>query len=304
MKYLVTGGAGFIGSHLVRQLLMEDCQVTVIDHFSMGKRENLPDDPRLTVQKASILEDIGESFRGIDVVFHLAALTRPQVSMSQPVETNLVNVEGTLRILRHCVDNKVKRLVFVSSSSLYGEQKKYPVSEDATPYPMSPYGLSKLIGEQYCKLWERLYGLESNYIRPFNVYGTRQNPLGGYAAAVPKFIDQISKGKIPMITGNGEQSRDFTYVDDVVDQIILAGKSKVFGEAFNAGAGHTVSINEIFKTVCKLMNKKVQPLYVAPVVEPKMTLADISKAKRLLGWEPKVSLEEGLKRTIEGTLAK
>jgi len=323
MNYLVTGGAGFIGSHLVERLLEEDCSVVVIednskkdvkvvqkgenriiviDDFSIGKWANLPKDPRLTVYEGSILDDISRFFEGIDVVFHLAALTRPQWSIEHPVETNLVNVEGTIKILQHAIAKKVRKVVFVSSSSIYGDQETFPSNEEAKPNPMCPYALTKLMGEQYCKLFELLYGLKANYIRPFNVYGTRQSPKGAYAGAVPKFIDAMSKGETPYITGDGKQARDFIYIDDVCELIVAASKADVCGEAFNAGSGTNISINDLFDNVCKIMGKQVVPDHIPPVIEPGMTLADISKAKRMLGWEPKVSLEEGLRKTVEGTL--
>lgn len=307
MKYLITGGAGFIGSHLTEKLLKD--KSVVIDDLSMGKRGNLPRDSRLRFHKVSILDDIGHFFKGVDVVFHLAALTRPQWSILHPDETDTVNVHGTLKILEHCRDNKVKRVVFVSSSSIYGDQKLVPTPEDVKPNPMSPYALSKQIGEEYCELFGKLYGLQINRIRPFNVYGTRQNPVGEYAAAVPRFIDRVNSfisvlraDGYPVITGDGKQMRDFVYVDDVADLMILASKSKVHGEAFNAGSGKNISINELYEKVCKIMKVDIKAVHIAPVFEPRQTMADISKAKKLLGWEPKINLEEGLKRTVEGTI--
>jgi nucleoside-diphosphate-sugar epimerase len=303
IKSICTGGAGFIGSHLVERLLKEGHKVIVIDDLSMGNMANLPESKKLQIYTASILDDITENlFRGVDYVYHLAAKTRPQVSILNPEETNEVNVVGTLRIIRYCVKYHIKKLVFVSSSSVYGEQKDFPEAEDAVPFPMSPYAVSKLIGEQYCKLYERLDGLQANYIRPFNVYGSRQSLKGSYSPAVPNFIDSLSKNESPKITGNGKQARDFTYVDDVVDLIYKASQTKVSGEAFNAGAGHTYSINDLFKTVAKLLDKDIKPTYIAKVIEPKTTLADISKGKRLLGWIPKYTLEEGLRLTIKEIL--
>jgi len=309
MKYLVTGGAGFIGSHLVEKLLDRNDditildghgdQITVIDDLTEGKWSNLPNDPRLKVYEGSILGDCGKLFEGIDIVFHLAALTRPQWSILHPQETAHVNVDGTVRVLQHCKTYGIKRMVFVSSSSIYGEQEELPTSEDVEPRPISPYGLSKLQGEEYCKLFERLYGFESNYIRPFNVYGERHTPDNFYAAAVPKFIDSLKKGKVANITGDGNQARDYVYVGDVVDLIIMASESPIYGEAFNAGSGTNISINDLYALICKLMGKDIRAIHVPPVVEPGMTMADISKAKKLLGWEPKVSLEEGLTRIIK-----
>ncbi len=312
MKVLITGGAGFIGSHLVDRLLQEDNLVTVVDgeskkvivvdDFSEGKYSNLPKDPRLTVYDANILGKIGHLFKGVDIVFHMAALTRPQWSILYPAETDKVNVLGTLKVLEHCRDNKVKRVVFMSSSSMYGEQETYPTREDATPYPMCPYALSKQLGEEYCKLFERIYGLEFNAIRPFNVYGSRMNPKGVYSSAVAKFIEVIHKGLPLYITGDGTQARDFVYVDDVVDQMLLMATSKVHGEAFNCGSGTNNSINDLMKTIAKLMGAEINPIHTPAVLEPTQTLADISKAEKLLGWKPKTSLEEGLQKTIEGTI--
>lgn len=312
MNILITGGAGFIGSHLVDRLLQEDNLITVIDgesntitvvdDFSEGKYANLPKDPRLTVYDANILGKIGHLFEGVDIVFHMAALTRPQWSILYPSETDTVNVHGTLKVLEHCRDNKVKRVVFMSSSSMYGEVDVYPTPEDVTPYPMCPYALSKQLGEEYCQLFERIYGLEFNAIRPFNVYGSRMNPKGIYSSAVAKFIEVIHK-KLPLhITGDGNQARDFVYVEDVVDQMLLMATSEVHGEAFNCGSGTNTSINDLMKTIAKLMGEEINPIHTPPVLEPSQTLADISKAKRLLGWTPKTSLEEGLLKTIKGTI--
>jgi nucleoside-diphosphate-sugar epimerase len=299
MKYLVTGGAGFIGSHLVERLLSEGHKVVVVDDFSMGKWENIPvNDPNLVIYPTTIMGEIAGLYRGVDKVFHLAALTRPQVSILNPEDSTRVNVLGTLNVIQCCLKNDVKKLVFVSSSSLYGEQDQYPTPENATPHPMSPYALTKLVGEQYCKLYEVLNGLKANYIRPFNVYGSRQSPEGGYAAAVPKFIEALTSDQPGNITGDGEQRRDFTYVDDVVDLIIKASEVEVYGEAFNAGAGNNHSINELYKTISNVLGKDIPPKYIAPVVEPHMTLADTSKGLRMLGWKPKVSLEEGIRRML------
>jgi len=298
-KVIITGGAGFLGSHLTDRLLKDGNQVIVIDDFSTGKMENLQvDHKNLSVYNRSIIEDIGNLFERVDIVFHLAALTRPQESIKEPKLYNYINIEGTLNILNNCNKHKVKRLVFVSSSSLYGEQDKLPTPESAIPNPMSPYALQKLMGEQYCKLFERVHGLEANYIRPFNVFGPRQDPEGGYAAAVPKFIDMLKKGETPYITGDGEQCRDFVSVDDVIDLMVLASKSEVYGKAFNAGSGKNITINELYKTICGIMGKKVEPNYVPAVLEPRTTLADIRKADWHLDWKPKVSLKEGLERMM------
>lgn len=285
-EVLVTGSTGFIGHHLVDRLRTEGANVTTIDRKS----------------GTSIFGDIDHLFKDMDTVFHLAALTRPQESIDDPLKFNRVNVEGTLKILKHCRDHGIRRLVFTSTTGLYGEQTQLPTPETATPNPMSPYALQKLIGEQYCQLFAKMYGMEINTVRPFNVYGVGQDFKGGYAAAVPKFIDTLSKGGTPFITGDGKQARDFIYVEDVVDQMILMANSEVYGETFNAGSGVSTSINNIYKIISRIMGKDTKPDYVDPVYEPKQTLGDISKAKRLLGWTPKTSLEDGLRKTVEGTI--
>lgn len=302
MKTLVTGGAGFIGSHLVDRLLKHGHKVIVIDNFNTGKKENLFVNKNLEVIETSILNNTGYLFKNIDVVFHLAALTRPQWSIEYPLEANYVNTQGTLKVFKHCLDNKVKRVVFTSSSSAYGTPTKFPTPEDEKPLPSSPYGLQKYFGELYAELFGRMYDIKINCIRPFNVYGTRQNPEGGYAPAVPAFINNIMNGKQSFITGDGKQSRDFTYIDDIINILLLASESKVYGETFNAGAGNDVSINFIYETIAKIMGSDIKPYHVDPLLEPRRTLADTSKAKRLLGWKPKVKIEEGLLRTVKGTI--
>lgn len=302
-KVLILGGAGFVGSHLADSLLNQNYDVKVIDDLSVGKRKHLPKKHgKLTFIRASILDDIGDHFKDIDVVFHLAALTRPQESILDPINTTRVNVEGTVRVLQHAHQNKVKRVVYASTTSIYGSQKVLPINEKATPAPMSPYALTKLAGEQYCQLFYTMYGLEFNIIRPFNIYGSRQSINGGYSAAVPTFINLLKKDKTPWITGDGTQARDFIHVDDVVSMLISMSTSSIHGEAFNAGSGTNTTINEIYKSVARIMKKRIKPHYIPPVFEPKETLGDISKAHKLLGWQPKVTLQAGLKRTIEATL--
>jgi nucleoside-diphosphate-sugar epimerase len=302
MKVLVTGGAGFIGSHLVRKLLDQGDRVVVIDNMSVGSLKNLPVHNNLGVITADILDYTGYLYKGVDVVYHLAGQTRPQTSIQNPEDTNAVNVGGTLKVLMNCQKHNVKRIVFVSTTGLYGDQEQLPTPETAIPNPMSPYALSKLIGEQYCQLFETMYRLQFNVCRPFNVYGSRQSPRGAYASAVSSFIKCLHEDKTPFITGDGTQSRDFVYVEDVVDQLILMATSEIHSEVFNAGSGESTSINDIYEIIAKIMGKGIKPNHVEPVFEPKLTLGDITKAERLLGWKPKVSLEEGLRLTIEETI--
>jgi nucleoside-diphosphate-sugar epimerase len=298
-KILVTGGAGFIGSHLVERLLKDGHSVLVIDNLSMGRKENLPNHKNLEFQLVNILDNHSYSYEDIDIVFHLAALTRPRESMDNPEETYEVNVNGTLKVLEHCKDKKVKRIIFVSSATVYGFQDEYPFTETVILNPVSPYGLSKSMGELYCEFYERLYGMQINIIRPFNVYGLRQRSDGEYAAAIPQFINWLKKGKQPFMRGEGKQARDFVYVDDIVDLLILAGESKLFGKIFNGGSGVTTSIKDLYWMINRLMDKNVRPDIIDAVIESE-THADISKAKILLGWEPKFTLEEGLLKTIQG----
>jgi len=302
MKYLVTGGAGFIGSHLVDRLLKDGHEVVVIDDLSTGKLENLAEHPRLKVHQVSILDDIRDLFKYVDVVFHLAALTRPRESIKNPEKTYDVNVWGTIKVLNFCEKNEIERIVFVSSATTYGFQDKFPTNEKAIQHPVSPYAESKYFGEDLCKFYKKMWGMKINIVRPFNVYGTRQDPSGPYGAAVPKFIDSLKNGKEPFITGDGEQFRDFIYIDDLVELLISASgvlEFQVHGKTFNGGSGNSTTINDLYKLISKIMDKKVKPRHVKEIKEP-MTRADIGKAKRLLGWKPKVSLKKGLKRMIYG----
>ncbi len=295
---LVTGGAGFIGSHLVERLLKEGCKVTVIDDLSEGKWENLPKSSKLTKIKASILDDISKYVRGRDIIFHLAALPRLKRSLDDPKETHRVNVEGTFNLLLAAREHKVKRFVFASSSSIYGDQKRLPLTEDMRPNPLVPYSLHKLIGEEYCKMFSNLWGLPTISLRYFNVYGPRMNPDSPYANLLPKFIKLMSQNKTPVINGTGTHSRDFTFVSDVVEGTILAAKSDISGEVFNIGYGESISVNRIVKILNRLMSKNIKPIHGPEVVEPKITLASRVKARKILGWIPKISFEEGIKTMI------
>lgn len=299
MKYLVTGFSGFIGSHLTERLLNDGHDVIGIDRSI--KWENIPFDkhPKLKIYHENLDGNIGYLFQGVDVVFHLAALTRPQWSIEHPFETTEVNVGGTVKLLEHSKNNKVKRVVFVSTSNLYGDQELYPTPEDVKPNPMNAYALSKLVGEQYCKLFQDVYGLEWNAIRPFNAYGTRMPVTGIYTSAIATFIDVLKKDLPLKMFGTGEQRRDFVYIDDIIDQMLLMATSEAHGEAFNCGSGTNNSINEVLEIIEKLMGKKANPERLPAQFEPKGTLADISKAERLLGWKPKIELQEGLRRIIQ-----
>lgn len=299
---LVTGGAGFIGSHLTEALLNMGARVTVIDDLSEGRWENIPDNKNKNLKKikASITDkNIGKYFRGVDYVFHLAALPRVQRSIKFPEKTHEVNVNGTLNCLLAARDAGVKKFVFSSSSSVYGKQTKLPLTEDMTPHPMSPYGLHKFIAEEYCKLFDSLWGLNTVSLRYFNVYGPRMYPNGAYATVLPKFINLMRKNKIPVINGDGKQSRDFTNVADVVDANIKAALSPVHGEVFNIGYGKSISVNKVVAILNKNLDKKIKPTHGPAVVEPKKTLASNAKARKMIGWKPTIGFESGIKSLIQ-----
>lgn len=295
---LVTGGAGFIGSHLVRRLLEDEVKVTVVDDLSEGKWENLPTHKNLTKYKVSILENMAPYITGKDVIFHLAAIPRLQRSVAEPWQTHRVNVEGTLNLLLEAKKQKVRKFIFSSSSSVYGNKNKTPFYENMNPDPLVPYSLQKVIAESYCRMFSRLWDLETVCLRYFSVYGPRMNPNNPYALLIPKFIKLISQNKSPTIYGDGRHSRDFTFVSDVVEANILAAKSNLSGEIINIGAGNGVSVNKVVRSLNKLLGKKIKPIYGPSVLEPIATLASNAKAKKLLGWKPKVKFEDGLKIII------
>ena len=296
MKILVTGGAGFVGSHLVEKLI-KDHQVLVVDNLSMGKLSNLPEDRNLITIQADIRDAIAPYFNDVDVVFHLAALTRPRESFKIYEQINDINVNGTFNVLNCARNSGVRKFIFVSSASAYGFQETYPFLEDKPLNPASPYAVSKLMGEEYCKMFSQVSWMNINRIRPFNVYGKRQDPFGPYGAAVPKFINALKNGEQPYITGDGKQFRDFIYVEDVVDLMIKVMESDISGEVFNAGSGTYTTVNALYETISGIMKKNVAPEYTDPVNEPN-TLASYEKAEFLLGWRPRYSLVEGLTKTI------
>ena len=315
--YLITGGAGFIGSHLVDRLIQDGHEVVVIDNFSGGREENIPPRSHLTLYRQSICDDMSAIFkkhsasRRIDAVFHLAALPRVQFSVAKPWESHEANTDGTLKLLIAARDAGVKRFVYSSSSSVYGDQATLPLVETMIPLPISPYALQKLTGEHYCRLFAMLYGMETVSLRYFNVYGPRQNPSDAYAGQIPKFFDKFLRGEAPVINGDGEQTRDNTYVADVVEANILAAGVEGFnrsisgstatdwGDYFNIGGGHNYSVNQTSNYILQFANSKLQATHGPAVVEPRNTLADIAKAQQVLGWTPKTDYESGLKKTYE-----
>jgi len=299
MNALISGGCGFIGSHLVRRLLADGHHVLVIDDFSEGSPENLPSHDCLRIYCRSVLDRTIDLFADIDTVFHLAALPRPQKSIIDPIPAHEVNVTGTLNVLLNCKALGIRRLVFASSGSVYGEQGVDPYLESAALHPMSPYGLQKIIGEQYCKLFTDIYGVQTNCLRIFNVYGDGMNPNGEYASLIPKFIRLIRHADPPTIYGTGKQRRDFVHVSDVVEAMISAAQSPAYGEVINIGSGINYSVNQIFSIICEKSGMNIEPLYGPAVLEPAATLASREKAYQLLGWEPSISIEEGIGRMVQ-----
>jgi len=294
MKMLVTGGAGFIGSNLVDQLILEGNEVNVIDNFSSGKKENSNEEAVYHKLDISIIDNINTLkgiFEDVDTIFHCAALARVQPSIIDPIKYEANNTLGLMNVLKAAVDVKVRRLVYSASSSAYGPTDTLPSKESDPVNPISPYANQKYYGELCCKMFSEVYGLETVSLRYFNVYGERQNLGGAYATVVGIFINQILEGKSLTINGDGFQKRDFTYVKDVVNANILASKSLKVGrgEVINVGSGKNISINDLADMFGH--EKK----YMRAVNEPFANLADISKAKELIGWEPLEDLESWIK---------
>jgi UDP-glucose 4-epimerase len=299
-KVIVTGGAGFIGSHLVERLLSDGHKVTVIDNFSTGSLENLEhlrSNKNLKVVKADIsanLTNLPNYFRGVDWVFHLAALADIVPSIENPLIYHKANVDGTINILELARKYKVKRFVYAASSSCYGIPKIFPTPETALISPQYPYALTKYIGECYVMHWGSVYKLPVISMRFFNVYGTRSRTSGTYGAVIGTFLAQKLAGKPFTVVGDGKQTRDFTYVTDVADALVSAVKSDAVNEIFNVGSGNTYSINRLVE----LLGGEVVYIPKRPG-EPDCTFADISKIKKRLGWSPKISFEAGIKTVLE-----
>ena len=293
-KVVIVGGAGFIGSNLAEACIERGDEVYVIDNLVNGKRENLPSGVTFHEVDICDYDVIAPIISNADTVFHLAALPRVQYSIEHPIETNEVNVGGMLNVLTAAKEGGVRRVVYSASSSAYGNQETMPLVETMPPNPISPYALQKYIGEEYCSLFSTAYGLETVSLRYFNVYGKNQDPEGPYALVIGKFLKQRGEGVPLTITGDGEQTRDFTAVEDVVRANLLSSESKKVGsgEAINIGAGNNCSINKL----AKLIGGEVE--YVEARLEPKHTLADTSKAKELLGWEPVIVLEKGIQALL------
>lgn len=302
MRYLVTGGAGFIGSNTVDELVRRGHSVVVLDDMSSGREDNLEDvRSKITFMKGSIteLEIVQKAILQADYVIHLAARTSVPRSVKDPIDTNHINVEGTLNVLVAARDNKVKRVVFAASSSAYGDTPTLPKSESMQPSPISPYGVSKYAGELYAQSFGRCYGLETVCLRYFNIFGPRQNPDSPYSGVLSRFSTAFLDGIPPVVFGDGEQTRDFTYVDNAVAANILACEAaSAAGKTFNIGTGHSYSLNQILKMLEKISGRSLEAKYEPPRDgDIRDSLADIRLAAEFLGYEPSVQFEEGLQRT-------
>jgi len=307
-KVVVTGGAGFIGSHLALKLAERGNHVTIVDDLSTGRVENIAallktsgaELVRGSVTDLSLLQSV---FSGASYIFHLAAIPSVPRSIEDPLGTHQVNVTGTLNVLMAARDSNVQKVVYASSSSVYGDTPTLPKREDMMPSPQSPYAVAKLAGEYYCSVFHQVFGLPTVCLRYFNVYGPRQDPLSPYAAVIPKFITSVLQGRPPIIFGDGSQTRDFTYVEDATEANILAVESDATG-IFNIGSGDRVSINELARLVLEILGKDLEPQHLEPRAgDIRHSLADIALAKTF-GYTPRHSLSEGVRRTIDqGTWA-
>ena len=304
MNCLVTGGAGFIGSNLIKSLLDNGHSVRVLDNFSTGKRDNLgPFRDRIELIEGDLrsYHIVHEAARDIEVIFHQGALPSVPRSIKDPITSNQVNVEGTLNILNAARDTGVRRVVYASSSSTYGENPELPKREEMHPRPISPYAVSKLAGEKYCQVFTRTYGLETVSLRYFNVFGTGQDPSSQYAAVVPLFITAFLDGRRITVNGDGEQSRDFTFIENVVQANYKAATAeKASGEVFNVACGDQMSLNQMLDHLRKFTEIDTEVVYgPSRAGDVKHSLADITKARDLLGYDPSISAEKGLGLSVQ-----
>jgi len=301
-KTIVTGGAGFIGSHLAEELARRGYHVIILDDISTGKIENI----ELLLEKGTVefiqgtvtdLSLLQKLFQGVDYAFHQAAIPSVPCSIENPQASHEVNATGTLNVLLAARDNGVKKVIYASSSSVYGDTPALPKKEEMMPAPQSPYAVGKLAGEYYCRVFQEVYGLPTVCLRYFNIYGPRQDPNSQYAAVIPRFIKIFTEKNPPIIFGDGEQTRDFTFIKDAVEANIQAAESNATG-IFNIGRGESISINQLAGLTIKLVGNSVAPIHIEPRPgDVRHSLADISKARNF-GYNPRYSLEEGLKETI------
>jgi UDP-glucose 4-epimerase len=303
-KVLVTGGGGFIGSNLARALLGRGDDVRVLDNFATGNRGNLADvweDIELVEGDLRSYERVHVATRGVELVFHQGALPSVPRSVQDPLTTSAVNVEGTLNVLLAARDEGIRRVVAASSSSVYGNSGTLPRVESSPPDPESPYGVAKLAAERYCVAFSRVYAMETVVLRYFNVFGPHQDPTSQYAAVVPRFITAIAAGEAVPIDGDGEQSRDFTFVENVIDGNLLAADApEASGAVLNVATGQQTSINQLSQTLGDLLGRTVEREYLPPRAGDVLhSWADVSEARRLIGYEPRVGLREGLERAAD-----
>jgi UDP-N-acetylglucosamine/UDP-N-acetyl-alpha-D-glucosaminouronate 4-epimerase len=304
MRFVVTGGAGFIGSNTVDELVRRGHGVVVLDDLSSGKEENLAEvRNKITLIKGSItdIEVVRKAMHEAEYVLHLAARTSVPKSVKDPIESNKVNIDGTLNVLVAARDAKVKRVVFAASSSAYGETPILPKVESMVPQPISPYGVTKFVGELYAQTFGRCYGLDNVSLRYFNIFGPRQDPSSPYSGVLAKFCTAFLEDTPPVVFGDGEQTRDFTYVENAVQANLLACEApNASGKVFNVGVGGRFSLNETIALLNKVSGRNLQPKYEAPRDgDIRDSQADISQAREYLGYEPQVAFEEGLRRTFE-----
>lgn len=304
-KYLVTGGAGFIGSNIVEELVKRGEGVRVIDNLVSGFEKNLePFMKKIEFQKGDIRnrEDVLKALSGVDYVIHQAAFRNVSKSVEDPEECNDVNTNGTLNLLAQAKSVGIKRLVYASTSSAYGDCKKFPQKEDFEPNPISPYGVSKLAAEYYCRMYSAIFGLETVSLRYFNVFGPRQNPESKYSAVIPAFASMLAQDQPCTIDGDGMQSRDFTYVSNVVDANLAActAPKEAVGTVFNVACGKDYSVVDVAEGLKKIMGKDIPSVHgPRRIGDPDRSYADISRLKNILGVEPKVNFQEGLERTVK-----
>ena len=302
MRYLVTGGAGFIGSNIVDELVRRGHELVVLDDLSAGKESNLADvRGKIDLRVGSItdLATVQSACHGADYVIHLAARTSVPRSVQNPVETNHVNIDGTLNVLVAARDAKVRRFVYAASSSAYGETPTLPKTEAMQPDPISPYGITKYVGELYARVFGRVYGLENVCIRYFNVFGPRQDPTSQYSGVLSRFMLAVIEGHAPVVYGDGEQSRDFTFIENIVDETLRACEAPgASGMVFNGGTEARITLNQVLKLLEKITGKNIEAKYDPPRTgDIRDSQADVSLARKMLGYEPRVHFEEGLKRT-------
>jgi UDP-glucose 4-epimerase len=304
MDYLITGGAGFIGSNIAERLVREGKRVRLFDNFSTGRRENIAvfaDDVEVIESDLRVLDAVRQAVDGVRYVLHVGAAPSVPRSVDDPHMTNQVNITGTLNVLIAARDAGVRRVVFSSSSSVYGDTPWLPKREDMIPSPLSPYAVQKIAGEYYCRVFWELYGLETVSLRYFNVFGPRQDPQSQYAAVIPRFITAILKDEPPTVFGDGRQTRDFSHVENVVDANLAAcgAPEEALGQVFNVACGARISLLQLVDTINSIAGKKVTPQFDPPRPgDVRDSQADISKAQKLLGWTPRVDFREGVEKTI------